>query len=173
MKLPIWSEPGSRAKWERCLHQNAARWNTRSQRSVKDKLPQSPDTHGTQSKKPGMVRPLQALVSTMMKRNVNPRFEEGPCCIVTKYFVSFRIESSEMDHAAFGALRDSLFIVFSLSDNGNNAGAGSAFMHEDTATTEGSSVQTIRYQSRRQGWRSRDRYHAGSGVSDPAVRLSA
>src|SRR5262245_37655459 len=67
MKLPIWAEPGLRAKWERCLHQNAACWNTRSRSSVKDKLPRSPDTQGRQSKKPGIVRPLQALVSTMMK----------------------------------------------------------------------------------------------------------
>src|SRR5215813_8469154 len=135
MKLPIWSEPGSRAKWERCLPQNAVRWNTRSRRSVKDKLVQSPDTH--------KVRSQVALVSTIIKMKVNPRFEEGPCCIVTKYCVSFRIESSEMDHAAFGALRDSLFIIFSFTDNRNNARAGSAFMHEDTATTEGSSVHTI------------------------------
>src|SRR5215467_14496350 len=175
MKLPIWSEPGSRAKWERCLHQNAGRWNTRLPRSVKDKLPRSRTRRAHKARKhTALFVPfrLSSLISLIRTLTLDSR-KVGTRCIVTKYCVSFRIDPSEMDHAAFGALRESLCIVFSVPGNCNDARAGFAFMHQDTATAEDSSVQTIRYQSRRQGWRSRDRYHDCSGVSDSAVRLSS
>src|SRR5215831_10915940 len=118
MKLPIWSEPGSRAKWERCLHQNAARWNTRLPRSVKDKLPWSRTRRVHKVRNTVLFVPfrLSSLISIIGTLPLDSR-KVGTGCIVTKYCVSFRIESWEMDHAAFGALRESLCIVFSFPGN--------------------------------------------------------
>src|ERR1700747_649049 len=67
--------------------------------------------------------------------------EDGFCCIVTKYCLSFRIESSPGDdYAGRGALCESLYLLLLLA---NQCGADLCFVHKDNATAEGSSVQTV------------------------------